>query len=82
MIFLPPIGQIGCKERALGWAWGVLGLLSPESTSAGTEPLGGGAVRAPLAPNQTPPGTPGSVFFFCFFHSGVGGAAAQIHILL
>lgn len=41
MIYLPPIGQIGCRERALGWAWGVLGLLSPESTSVGTEPLGG-----------------------------------------
>lgn len=67
MIYLPPIGQIGCKERALGWAWGVLGLLSPESTSAGTEPLRG-SCESPPGPTSNPTGdTRLWVFFFVFF---------------
>lgn len=66
MIYLPPIGQIGCRERALGWAWGVLGLLSPESTSAGTEPLRG-SCESPPGPTSNPTGDTRLCFFFLFF---------------
>lgn len=83
MIYLPPHRANRLQGASLGVGLGSFGSVSPESTSAGTEPLGGGAVRAPPGPTSNPTGdTRLWVFFFVFFHSGVGGAAAQIHILL